>query len=187
MQQLVKLFVIVLNILSIISPRVRSHNVQKCHACEIVADELSTRLANETPRNHLDARHRLDANGKRWGKLIDFRISELRVIELIDGLCDEMDKYQLTSSDDEQKWILSSDAALSNGASVVVKEELKEQRRVLKNQCSDIIGSWEDDIAEAITSGKAESESIRNLLCVGLGKYCPLAETAAVERSKDEL
>lgn len=31
------------------------------------------RLAKETPRNHLDMRHRLDKEGKRYGKVIDYR------------------------------------------------------------------------------------------------------------------
>jgi hypothetical protein len=189
-------------LLSFIS-KIESYNVQKCSACEAVAAELGTRLANERPRNHLDARHRLDAEGKRYGKVIDFKISELRVIELIDDLCDdEMNKYQLTrtndasDSDDEEmrKWILTSEARFQNIAeggtddNTDASEQLiKEQRRILKNQCSDIIGSWEDDIAEAITSGKADSENVRDVLCVTLGKYCPAAETEASHRPVDEL
>ena len=35
--------------------------------------ELQARLEKETPKNHLDMRHRLDREGKRWGKVIDYR------------------------------------------------------------------------------------------------------------------
>ena len=34
--------------------------------------ELNSRLAKEKPRNHLDMRHRLDSEGKRYGKTIDY-------------------------------------------------------------------------------------------------------------------
>ena len=34
--------------------------------------ELKSRLAKEKPRNHLDMRHRLDSEGKRYGKTIDY-------------------------------------------------------------------------------------------------------------------
>lgn len=79
----------------------------------------------EKPRNHLDMRHRLDSKGQRQGKLIDYRyrlmeffnllsnpacppllcsydssffsnrVSDLRVVELLDGLCDKMQDYTL--------------------------------------------------------------------------------------------
>jgi protein canopy 1/2 len=169
--------------------------------------ELSTRLANERPRNHLDARHRLDAEGKRYGKVIDFAISELRVIELIEDLCVEMEKYQLNrskeasndSDEENQRWILSSKGLFDSiaadgddGSSDKTAEEdsqqlIKEQRRILKNTCSDIIGDWEDDIADAITKGKANSKSVRDVLCVDIGNYCPKEQGAAGHRPLDEL
>ncbi|CAN6579970.1 unnamed protein product [Malus baccata var. baccata] len=49
----------------------------------------------EKPRNHLDMRHRLDSTGQRRGKVIDYRVSELRAVELLDGLCDKMQEYTL--------------------------------------------------------------------------------------------
>ena len=35
--------------------------------------ELGSRLSKEKPRNHLDMRHRLDSEGKRYGKTIDYK------------------------------------------------------------------------------------------------------------------
>uniref|UniRef100_A0A2P2KWQ0 DUF3456 domain-containing protein n=1 Tax=Rhizophora mucronata TaxID=61149 RepID=A0A2P2KWQ0_RHIMU len=67
----------------------------KCAACNAVAEELEIGLSNEKPRNHLDMRHRLDSKGQREGKLIDYRVSELRVVELLDGLCEKMQDYTL--------------------------------------------------------------------------------------------
>ena len=35
--------------------------------------ELGSRLTKEKPRNHLDMRHRLDSEGKRYGRMIDYK------------------------------------------------------------------------------------------------------------------
>jgi hypothetical protein len=59
--------------------------------------ELEIDLASERPRNHLDMRHRLDSQGQREGKVIDYKVSELRVVELLDGLCTKMKEYTLNS------------------------------------------------------------------------------------------
>ncbi|KNA09295.1 hypothetical protein SOVF_154820 [Spinacia oleracea] len=78
----------------------------KCAACHAVAKELDHGLANEKPRNHLDLRNRLDSKGQRRGKVIDYRVSELRVVELLDGLCEKMQDYTLQKTDsNRQEWI----------------------------------------------------------------------------------
>ncbi|KAL0313877.1 UNVERIFIED_CONTAM: hypothetical protein Sangu_2232100 [Sesamum angustifolium] len=78
----------------------------KCAACNAIAEELERGLLNEKPRNHLDMRHRLDSKGQREGKLIDYRVSELRVVELLDGLCDNMQDYTLEKVDSSRRvWI----------------------------------------------------------------------------------
>ncbi len=38
-----------------------------------VQAELQRRLDKERPRNHLDMRHRLDKDGRRYGKVIDYK------------------------------------------------------------------------------------------------------------------
>lgn len=122
-------------------------------------------------------RHRLDKHGKRYGKVIDFAVSELRAIELLDDLCDEMKKYQLGSdpdSEDAQIWVLSADVApyQEGDKEPPSKDLLKEQRRVLSNACADIVGRWEEDLTVAIREGKAGDPSVREVLCVKLGGYC---------------
>ncbi|KZV40848.1 hypothetical protein F511_29200 [Dorcoceras hygrometricum] len=78
----------------------------KCAACNAIAEELELGLLKEKPRNHLDMRHRLDSKGQREGKLIDYRVSELRVVELLDGLCEKMQDYTLEKVNSGRKeWI----------------------------------------------------------------------------------
>lgn len=76
----------------------------KCLHCLGVGAELQRRLDNERPRNHLDLRHRLDSEGKRYGKVIDYKVSELRAVELLEHLCETMDKYDLLWLDDAEGW-----------------------------------------------------------------------------------
>ncbi|KAH1160101.1 hypothetical protein GYH30_031733 [Glycine max] len=52
-------------------------------------------LIIEKPHNHLDMHHHLDSKGQHQGKLIDYRVSELRVVELHNGLCEMMQNYTL--------------------------------------------------------------------------------------------
>lgn len=49
-----------------------------CHAAadrvlQSIASELQRRLDSELPRNHLDMRHRLDSQGQRYGRVIDYK------------------------------------------------------------------------------------------------------------------
>ncbi|XP_061969733.1 uncharacterized protein LOC133692655 [Populus nigra] len=51
-------------------------------------------------------RHRLDSKGQRKGKVIAYRVSELRVVELLDGLCDKMEDYTLEKVDSKRyEWV----------------------------------------------------------------------------------
>lgn len=68
----------------------------KCSACVAVASSLQAALELERPRVHVDMRGRLDSKGKRYGKLIEYKVSELRFVELLEGLCDAVgEKYGL--------------------------------------------------------------------------------------------
>ncbi|KAG0484046.1 hypothetical protein HPP92_012130 [Vanilla planifolia] len=101
--------------------------VDKCSACNTIADEIEIGLSNEKPRNHLDMRHRLDSKGQRQGKLIDYRESELRVVELLDGLCEKMQDYTMEKLDTgEEIWVkvqdwdnLSADKDKQEGTSIL--------------------------------------------------------------------
>eukprot|EP00879_Flechtneria_rotunda_P005224 GHRR01005507.1.p1 GENE.GHRR01005507.1~~GHRR01005507.1.p1 ORF type:complete len:301 (+),score=79.80 GHRR01005507.1:153-1055(+) len=71
----------------------------ECSACEAVAAELQRRLDAETPRTHLDMRHRLDKDGNRYGKVINYKVSELRAVNLLDDLCSVMEQYTIITQE----------------------------------------------------------------------------------------
>ncbi|KAG8640600.1 hypothetical protein MANES_13G069000v8 [Manihot esculenta] len=95
-----------ITIFAILTFTVVSAVEDKCAACYAVADELELGLSNEKPRNHLDMRNRLNSKGQREGKVIDYRVSELRVVELMDGLCEKMQDYTLQKMDSTRSlWV----------------------------------------------------------------------------------
>ncbi|KAL4434379.1 hypothetical protein ABPG75_000820 [Micractinium tetrahymenae] len=146
----------------------------KCTACRAVADVLIERLENEVPRNHLDLRHRLDKDGKRYGKMIEYRMSELRVIHLLEDLCDGMSKYELVEgkNESEPRWARSDSLGANRNLNVHL---VKEQRKELQNFCHDLLErqvGHEDSISHALRNGEVDTESASDFLCFTTAKHC---------------
>ncbi|GJV80994.1 protein canopy-1 [Tanacetum coccineum] len=114
----------------------------KCAACNAVAEELELGIIKEKPRNHLDMRHRLDSKGQREGKVIDYRVSDLRVVDLLDGLCDKMQDYTLQKIDSNKKtWIKVDDwdDITSN------KQEARAHSKEISSYCGRLLEETEDE------------------------------------------
>ncbi|XP_078446381.1 TLR4 regulator/MIR-interacting MSAP protein [Wolffia australiana] len=142
----------------------------KCAACEAVAAEIERGLASERPRNHLDMRHRLDSRGQREGKVIDYKISELRVVELLDGLCDKMQDYTLIKKPGAAKkeWIKVK-AWDTLGTD---KQEARTHSKAISSYCGRLIEETEDDLAEKIRKGTIAVGQVNKVLCQELSKHC---------------
>lgn len=69
----------------------------RCSACEAVAGELRGSLEADLAkkRDPLDYRGRLDSQGVRFGKVVDWRASEQRLDELLGGLPERLADYGL--------------------------------------------------------------------------------------------
>ncbi|XP_057728768.1 uncharacterized protein LOC130944455 [Arachis stenosperma] len=148
----------------------------KCAACRAVAGELEFELSKEKPRNHLDMRHRLDSKGQRQGKLIDYRVSELRVVELLDDLCDKMQDYTL--KDDTNEWYkVVSWELLSN------KQEAKAYAKDISTYCGRLLEETEDEFAELIKKGSVKVGEVSKVLCQDLSKHC--SQRSISEKGED--
>ena len=146
-----------------------SHAVDdKCAACKAVAGELEIGLSKERPRNHLDMRHRLDSKGQRQGKLIDYRISELRVVELLDGLCDKMQDYTLKIFPDSHLWVKVGnwDDLITN------KQEARAYSKDISSYCGRLLEETEDELSELIRKGSVVVGGVTKVLCQDLSKHC---------------
>ncbi|PSS31176.1 Protein canopy-1 like [Actinidia chinensis var. chinensis] len=156
-----------LTILSILS--VAASIDDKCAACNAVAEELELGLSNEKPRNHLDMRHRLDSKGQRKGKVIDYRVSELRVVELLDGLCEKMQDYTLKKIDStKQEWVKVDDW----DNLTTDKQEARAYSKDISTYCGRLLEETEDELAESIKKGSVKVGEVSKVLCQDLSKHC---------------
>ncbi|KAG9444419.1 hypothetical protein H6P81_015759 [Aristolochia fimbriata] len=147
----------------------------KCAACSAVAAELETGLSNEKPRNHLDMRHRLDSKGQREGKVIDYRVSELRAVELLDDLCDKMQDYTLQKvSTSRHEWVkVPSWDNLKAGD----KQEAKAHAKDISTYCGRLLEETEDEFAGLIRKGSVQPGDVMKVLCEDLSKHCSQSRT----------
>ncbi|XP_022936575.1 protein canopy-1-like isoform X1 [Cucurbita moschata] len=154
----------------------------KCAACNAVAEEIERGLSNEKPRNHLDMRHRLDSKGQRKGKVIDYRVSELRVVELLDGLCEKMQDYTIEKTDSTGKqWIKVDDwDNLTN------KQEARAYSKDISTYCGRLLEETEDDLAELIKKGSVRPGAVSKVLCHDLSRHCSKASSVQLNDDDDE-
>ncbi|GAV88148.1 DUF3456 domain-containing protein [Cephalotus follicularis] len=141
----------------------------KCAACNAVAEELEIGLSNEKPRNHLDMRHRLDSTGQRRGKVIDYRVSELRVVELLDGLCEKMQDYTLEKIDSTGlQWV-----KVDNWDNLTMdKQEARAYSKDISSYCGRLLEETEDELAELIKNGSVKVGEVSKVLCQDLSNHC---------------
>ncbi|XP_011627531.1 protein seele [Amborella trichopoda] len=146
----------------------------KCAACNVVAAELAVGLFKEKPRNHLDMRHRLDSKGQREGKVIDYRVSELRVVELLDGLCEKMQDYTLDKlASGKQEWVKVGD--WDDYVLKIDKQEARAYSKDISSYCGRLLEETEDELAELIKKGSVRTGDVKKVLCHDLSKHCSLS------------
>ncbi|CAL4890429.1 unnamed protein product [Urochloa decumbens] len=154
----------------------------KCAACKAVAAELDIGISSEKPRNHLDLRNRLNSKGQREGKVIDYRVSELRVVELLDGLCDKMQDYTLKKLESGEKgWVKVTDW---NSFQTDKKAAARAHSKNLSTFCGRLLEETEDELSEWIKTS-SESENVSKALCEDISKHC--RSTSATIQIDDEL
>ncbi|XP_010266228.1 PREDICTED: protein canopy-1 [Nelumbo nucifera] len=153
----------------------------KCAACSAVAEELEIGLSNEKPRNHLDMRHRLDSKGQRRGKVIDYRVSELRVVELLDGLCEKMQDYTLKKLDSTRmEWVKVDDW----DNLTIDKQEARAYSKDISSYCGRLLEETEDEFAELIRKGSVKVGDVSKVLCQDLSKHC--SQTSGSHLAEDD-
>ncbi|XP_066321026.1 uncharacterized protein [Miscanthus floridulus] len=176
----------------------------KCAACKAVAAELEIGISSEKPRNHLDLRNRLNSKGQREGKVIDYRVSELRVVELLDGLCDKMQDYTLKKLESGEKgWVKVTDwnsfqtgnfyqlcgscllVTDWNSFQTEKKAAARAHSKNLSTFCGRLLEETEDELAEWIKTSSTESENVSKALCEDISKHCQ--STSSTIQIDDEL
>eukprot|EP00798_Chlamydomonas_sp_ICE-L_P015573 gene15573-21671_t len=158
----------------------------KCTACRSIARELTQRIKDEKPRNALDMRHRLDGTGQRYGRVINYKESELRATELLDNLCSSTSDYTLVKTNVSAVRVRHWAKVKGKGPDDLVNttrlpgEEEKAMTKKLEVYCGSLLEEYEDDVTEAIMKLKLEEEgSVSDYVCTELTKACPAANRGA--------
>ncbi|CAN8302518.1 unnamed protein product [Cochlearia groenlandica] len=154
----------------------------KCAACHAVSEELELQLLKEKPRNHLDMRNRLNSKGQREGKVIDYRISDLRVVDLLDGLCDKMQDYTLQKVESEKRqWV-----KVDNFDNLTNKQEAKVHANDIATYCGRLLEETEDKLGEVIKNGELTVGDVRKVLCETLSDHCTQSSGTESEDEEEE-
>lgn len=157
---------------------------ERCSACQAVADSFYRRLVTERDSSPVDMRHRLDGQGKKYGKVIDYKVSELRVTELLDRLCEDMDHFAWASrpnqaGEENWKWRRVNGVQASEviGLKHASTAESKTRSKELKNYCYGLIERTEDQLTDYLTSRTEHHEGLDEFLCGQIAKHCDGADT----------
>ena len=108
---------------------------------------------------------RLDSEGNRFGKVLDFKVSETRFMELLDDACKFADHYRLS---DNGTWVDTRRKAA--GLPEVPQAEQQAEQRRLRAECERLIENHEEDLIAGLQRPKAPS--VRRLLCQELSPAC---------------
>lgn len=138
-------------------------------------------MMKEKPKNHLDLRNRLDSKGQRRGKVIDYKVSELRVVDLLDGLCDKMQDYTLQKIDSTKKLWMKVDSWDNITGN---KQESRAHSKEISSYCGRLLEETEDELAELIMKGSVKIGEVSKVLCHDLSKHCQ--QTSGYHSSDDE-
>lgn len=105
----------------------------------------------------------------RWGSPCAYsqccRFSELRIVELLDGICDIISEYELAGvvsdpgSQPTWQWLHPKSKHSSNSTKLD-KPQLKQQQRRLQNYCAQLIDKAEEGLSSALQKGLSSAGTL---------------------------
>jgi len=122
-------------------------------------------------RKDLDLRYGLDSKGKRKGRMLPFKQSELRATELIENLCDEMKNYGVATSaatkqlgwlqiQGDRKQTLHMDlggGSLGDIMGSTFGDKVSSDGKRLQGYCSTILEEREEVLVAALMDGRVDA------------------------------
>eukprot|EP00633_Aureoumbra_lagunensis_P003928 CAMPEP_0197316890 /NCGR_PEP_ID=MMETSP0891-20130614/44692_1 /TAXON_ID=44058 ORGANISM="Aureoumbra lagunensis, Strain CCMP1510" /NCGR_SAMPLE_ID=MMETSP0891 /ASSEMBLY_ACC=CAM_ASM_000534 /LENGTH=322 /DNA_ID=CAMNT_0042806591 /DNA_START=68 /DNA_END=1036 /DNA_ORIENTATION=- len=126
----------------------------KCSACVSIVAELERNLEIEKPKGNIDLRRTLSGGDK--GKVIDYSVSELRTLELLEELCKGMQHYGITQQEDGtasfQRHSVGGGSVHISGTMKIGTQKYHDDRVKLQSYCDALVEEHEDLLSEAIRS-----------------------------------
>lgn len=170
----------------------------QCGVCKGLVKEIRRGLKKTTGKQNLDLRGRLDPAGKRHGKVIDYSVSESRVLDILEGgdegkgICSNLKDYAVTTQSDGSKQVIKVNN--NEGEPVSISGSLSfggdgGGGKQLQGKCESLLEEYEEEISESIR--KTQPEELEYQVCGTVSDVCSadqleLAPTAPVESSKKE-
>jgi len=145
----------------------------KCSACRAVAKELSKKLSQDSEsasQKVVDMRGRLDSTGKRYGKRISYKVSELRFIEILEGVCDDDDGSVKALQLDETRGIWR--VPKRNSGEKILGARAKAMRADIIGYCARLIEETEDALQSAVYEDRVDSGNVEEFLCRSASPEC---------------
>jgi hypothetical protein len=146
----------------------------KCSACRAVGKSLAKALredAESADGKVVDMRGRLDSRGRRYGKRISYKVSELRFVELLDGVCEsdsgsEVGKYQL--HEETNRWRIPP-----NPVKKIRHARGKQMKNEILGYCHRVIEESEEALQAAVLEERLDADSnVEEFLCRNVSKAC---------------
>jgi hypothetical protein len=158
----------------------------KCSACRAVGKSLAKALredAESADAKVVDMRGRLDSRGRRYGKRISYKVSELRFVELLDGVCEsdssEVGKYQL--HEETNRWRIPP-----NPVKKIRHARGKQMKTEILGYCHRVIEESEEALQAAVLEERLDADSnVEEFLCRNVSKACDDSVDFSEEEPKD--
>ena len=151
----------------------------KCSACVSIVAELERNLETEKPRMNVDLRKSL-TSGRDKGKIVDYSVSELRTLELLEELCKGMEHYGVTRQEDGlasfQRHSVGGGSVHITGTMKIGTKKYHDDRVKLRTYCDQVVEDHEELLSEAVKRAgvaqlqkKREEQRVAELRRKGLG------------------
>lgn len=138
---------------------------QRCDACRVIVDEI-VKARSETKDRKIDYRTRTDSKGKRVGKTMRYRDSELLATDLLEGLCKDFPTYDW--KEEEEYYELNVEEAAKDVERAKSPEKggfvWNKNMKGFKNFCHEWVGENEEPLITGIM-GKESSKNIQKTVC----------------------
>lgn len=152
--------------------RFRSHPHLRCSVCMVLCEQLGHKM-NESAKikTSVQNSHRLTKTNKV--RRIDYESSELRAVELLEGICGEVsDKYSLREDHDGVRRFSSNKSLPSpKWYGPKDKEHLDNHNAKLKDTCFEFTDEYDELLTELIRVER-QLEALQTRLCVDGIKVC---------------
>eukprot|EP00657_Telonema_sp_P-1_P007979 TRINITY_DN28424_c0_g1_i1.p1 TRINITY_DN28424_c0_g1~~TRINITY_DN28424_c0_g1_i1.p1 ORF type:complete len:163 (+),score=47.87 TRINITY_DN28424_c0_g1_i1:38-526(+) len=122
----------------------------------------------EKPHMDLDLRSRLDSKGRRHGKVLDYAVSESRVMDVLENICVNMQDYAITT-DGTTKQVIKLN---NNNEPVSITGNIGDVGdKSLKPKCEALLEEYEEEITGQIQ--RADVKDLEDNICIQISQSCP--------------